>query len=78
MSAMSAEPVAAMDATLAEVNAGLVGAQVRLPAGAIGNCTVLLWNPFAWTDRGTAHPVGALGGTVKTIWSSPMQQPERP
>src|SRR5438874_3006147 len=52
--------------TLAAVNAGLIGVQIRLPAGATARATLLLIEVPIWTDSGTAQPVGVLAATVNT------------
>jgi hypothetical protein len=64
-------------ATPADASAGLAGGQVRLPLATGIKVELLIRFPI-WSTNGTAHPVGALLGTVNTIWSSPMQQPDRP
>src|SRR5579883_1320407 len=55
-------------------NLGSAGVQARWPI-AMGSATTLLMTLPIWIESGTAQPVGAFAGTVKMIWSSPMQQP---
>src|SRR5215472_8898834 len=64
--------------TASAVKAGFVDGHVRLPAGAMGTATLLLTKLLTWNVSGTLHPVGTFAGKVKTIWSSPMQHPDRP
>ena len=59
------------------VMAGFAGVHVRLPFATAITVLLLISLPIC-TVNGTAHPVATFCGTLKTIWSSPMQQPDRP
>jgi len=63
-----------------EATAALTAVQARVPLATAMSAVLLTVDVFVpiCTVSGTAHPVGALFGTVNTTWSSPMQHPERP